>query len=183
MELPKKPTGKTKLSAWLLMAWHCLRAARPKDSGDIVFERQGDGFRAILKKHPRAGKEGGGGSIIRATIAGGINSKVDFFSCNVDGESGLVRVAKPYLLRVSPFDGLTVNGVRYDYFDGQLRQARLPGISSNYVEDQAITPSWQFLETIFVTKNPEGGTGVPTADYLDINADGRCWAEYFRPPT
>ena len=52
MELPKKPTGKTKLSAWLLMAWHCLRAARPKDSGDIVFERQVDGFRAILKKQP-----------------------------------------------------------------------------------------------------------------------------------
>lgn len=46
----KQASGKSPLVDVLNVARACLQERTPMDSGDIIFEKRTDGFRAILKK-------------------------------------------------------------------------------------------------------------------------------------
>lgn len=83
-----------------------------------------------------------------------------------------VLVAKPYLLRRSPFDGQTRDGISYAYTSHFERTATL----DEETEDQVIVPSYVEDDLIYGISNIEGGTNVTNAEFLDINADGRAWA-------
>lgn len=88
-----------------------------------------------------------------------------------------IYVAKPFLLRQSPFDGLTHNGISYAYSSPSLRTATR-GANS---ETQIIIPVYVVDDIIYGLSSIVGGTatnvsGVPV-QYLDLNVDGRAWAK------
>ena len=99
-----------------------------------------------------------------------------------DGEdegSTTYKVALPYMLRSTPFNGKTVHGIAYIYLGNTYRRAQIP----NEVEYQVIVPGYQTGDMIYVVnmanallKDPGGSTMVGITR-LDLNVDGRAWAE------
>ena len=94
-------------------------------------------------------------------------------------ESPEIKIAKRYLLRRSPFDGRTREGVRYLYVTDNER------IASDFVdgrtlrERQFITPSYVWGDLIYATANPLYGTSVVVDDVPVTwlaEVDGRAWA-------
>lgn len=87
-----------------------------------------------------------------------------------------VNVAKPYTLRLSPFDGEEQNGITYTYTDGENRNAD-DGSSS---EDQIIVPAYDLYDdNIIMVMAADTGVivGEETLTLIDINVDGRQWAK------
>jgi len=90
----------------------------------------------------------------------------------------IAYVAKPYLLRRTPFDGETRNEITYTYVTSSERTASKSG------EDditEKLTPSYQVGDVIYVAKNTRYGTSLTVNDVainlIDANLDGRCWAQ------
>jgi hypothetical protein len=106
----------------------------------------------------------------------------DFLICNAfnaditSDES--IFVAKPYLLRRTPFDGLSRNGIAYIYSTDALRTAD----DGSDTEVQVIVPSYVAGDVIYAflgvlaildVENDDGNT----MRFLDANLDGRAWAK------
>lgn len=89
--------------------------------------------------------------------------------------AGAVRIAKPYLLRRTPFDGKARAGITYTYTSANTRTAD----DGNETEDQVIVPSYEAFDLIHVM--------LPVIDVIsfavlkphgiDMNLDGRAWAK------
>lgn len=103
----------------------------------------------------------------------------DYLVCSrhngTSAEAGSVKVALPYLLRKTPFDGKTRNSIAYTYSSVTQRTA---GGS----EAQLITPSYVADDIIYAISGVTGGTGVTDENsepvtWLDLNLDGRAWAK------
>lgn len=98
----------------------------------------------------------------------------DYISCET--ETGLINVAKPYLLRGS----LTSRaGITYTY-SGTDAQARTADNGAD-TEDQEMLPAW-IADDQIIAARVVGGTGITDADdadiqWIDLNVDGRHWAE------
>jgi hypothetical protein len=85
-----------------------------------------------------------------------------------------INVAKPYMLRLTTFDGETRNGVTYAYSDPQTRTASKSG------EDditERITPSFQADDIIRAMSGMTGGTLCADAPVWEMMPDIRSWAE------
>lgn len=90
-------------------------------------------------------------------------------------------IAKPYLLRRTPFDGASRNSIDYTYTDNVTRTAT--DADSN-TETQVVVPSYVVGDIIYATRAIDGGTGVElvttqgriAVEWLDLNVDGRAWA-------
>lgn len=92
---------------------------------------------------------------------------------NVSGDS--VEVARPYLLRVTPFDGTTVNTISYVYNNNEERVATStisPGISQTQVIIPDYVPSQSI---IYYTRT--NTTNITSVVFVDLNVDGRAWAK------
>ena len=96
--------------------------------------------------------------------------------------AGDVKVAKPFLLRKTPFDTLTRNGITFAYTSSTERTATED--SSGDIQNQIIVSSYQVDDLIYVIGNVAGG--VDTQDEnsvdltrLDLNVDGRAWSRKF----
>jgi hypothetical protein len=100
-----------------------------------------------------------------------------------DGHEGAqtIYIAKPYLLRRTPFDGLSRSGITYTYSSHVTRQAD----DGSSTEDQVVVPGYVAGDVIYAVR-PIGGTGVTRPDgsggtydvtWLDLNCDGRAWAK------
>lgn len=111
----------------------------------------------------------------------------DYIDCYpfVGGGNGVdnkqkYRIALPYQLRRSPFDGETRDSVTYEYTSATERTAT----SGSIEETQIIIPPYVTGDVIFAARGIDGGTGVnvgttTTPKYLewqDCNFDGRAWA-------
>ena len=115
----------------------------------------------------------------------------DYITCNemFDDRIGEadVLIAKPYLLRKTPFDGTDDgrNGYTYAYstVSGYEHTERTSTkTEDDSTEDQIVTPAYVVGDEIWAMCNPVGGTGVTDADgkqivWLDQNYDGRQWAQ------
>lgn len=109
----------------------------------------------------------------------------DFIICQPVSESdankGKTRIAKPFLLRKTPFDGKSrVAGgetISYAYTSSSERVATN---TSDETETQVIVPSYSTNDIIFAVHDIKDKTGVRVNDidieWLDINDDGRAWA-------
>lgn len=94
-------------------------------------------------------------------------------------------VAKPWLLRRTPFDNGSRNGIAYVYHTHTTRTASRAAEE----EDQIVIPRYVVGDVIYATHNPAGGTGVSVDEevegppqqipivWLDDNRDSRAWAE------
>lgn len=94
-----------------------------------------------------------------------------------------IRVTKPWRLRKSPFHLKTWNGISYVYTSNVEREATIE--ETGEVEEQVITPPYfpnngdplnPDGDFIYITGEIVGGTGLEARNFLDINADGRAWA-------
>lgn len=126
------------------------------------------------------GKAGGGSPVIVLTL---ISHQDDYLECQ-DGNSNTVYVAKPYMLRRTPFDGVAGGGVAYEYsssFAANQQRIATSVANPSEVETQYITPTYTAGEEIYAVK-VQGVTGVqlptsPPTDlvYIEVN-QGRAFA-------
>ncbi len=91
------------------------------------------------------------------------------------GGSNSILVAKPYLLRRTPFDGQTRDGVTYVYTTDQQRTATIgPDQRTEHV-----TPAYLVGDLVYCVRDVHNGTGVESGGAiigsLEI-AGGRMWA-------
>jgi len=89
-----------------------------------------------------------------------------------------VAIARPYLLRQTPFDGLTRDGITYTYTSKILRTAD----DGNDSITEQIIPKYVNDDIIYGIRAV--GSGVDVRDdseevlyWLDLNVDGRAWAK------
>lgn len=97
----------------------------------------------------------------------------------------LYKVWKPWILRQTPFDGLTRDDITYDYSTINLRSAT---DTDSVVEWQKVTPSYSLRtstvagELVYaIVLTPPASTPYANGDFMDINTAGRCWAETTEP--
>ena len=101
----------------------------------------------------------------------------DYLICRAIDANGVVtasdiNVMKPYLLRRTPFEGNTVNGVAYTYSGNATREA-------DGSETQKITQDYYAGALIYTMKTNitvEVTTGV-FVQLIDTNFDSRAWCE------
>ncbi len=105
----------------------------------------------------------------------------DYLTCySYSGDavtSSVINVAKPYLLRKTPFDGSSRNSISFVYSSNSARTA-----TSGDTEDQVIVPSYVAGDEILAVTNIVGSTGVRDSGnklitWDDLNRDGRAWAK------
>lgn len=90
-----------------------------------------------------------------------------------EGDTDLY-VMKPWLLRKSPFNGQTVNGVSYTYSDAHTREATPSGGDP---ETQKITQDYYTNAVIMVGKmDVTLSAGGQQTNLIDLNDSGRAWA-------
>lgn len=111
-----------------------------------------------------------------------VSVETDYLYCNTwDGVTQgdvAVKVVLPYLLRRTPFDGYTRNGITYTYTSDTEREAD----DGSDTETQVIVPSYVVDDEIYAVRNVTGTSGVRDSDnvpvdWLDLNVDGRAWAK------
>lgn len=113
-----------------------------------------------------------------------VSDEGDFIRCQywngeVSGDE-VFKIAKPYLLRKTPFDGLTdSNDISYLYSDGSTRAA---ADDDGNEEVQVVVPAYRVGDIIYAMKSSFNGTSTVDDEevnikWLDINADGRAWAK------
>ena len=132
-------------------------------------------FGARVPQQPKAkGRHG----VYKLTIS---SVDGDYVICTTPS-GATVNVAKPYLLRRTPFDGTTSgrDGITFTYSSDSQREAD----DGTDTETQVVVPSYVSGDTIYAIRYPVGGTDVTTGGspdesvtYLDINTDGRAWAK------
>lgn len=114
-----------------------------------------------------------------------VSLDTDVIICNTfDGvQQGTddIKVAMPFLLRKTPFDGFSRDGISYVYKTFNSRTAS----RGSDEEEQVIVDSYFLGDVIYATRGIFGGTAVyldaPTNTipivWLDDNRDGRYWAQ------
>lgn len=104
-----------------------------------------------------------------------------------DREELTVSVAKPWLLRRVPFDGKTIDEIKYEYsenFARKLTRISTPPVDNPATEDQVIVPAYKVKDIIYVVSAVSQGILVDEdvdpkqpVLWLDLNVDGRAWAK------
>lgn len=110
-----------------------------------------------------------------------VSEQNDHLVCRSLGADGAIygsdiNVAKPYLLRRTPFDGLARNSITYTYSAANVRLAD----DDTDTETQVIVPSYVVGDTVYgVSVQPDAGVVVDGAAlrFIDLNLDGRAWAK------
>jgi hypothetical protein len=94
-----------------------------------------------------------------------------------------IPVAKPWLLRRTPFDGESRDGITYTYGGSASREGVDDDTSET--ETQLVVPSYVVGDVLFairtlrgtgVTWSPVAGVTDPVL-WLDLNIDARAWAK------
>lgn len=124
---------------------------------------------------------GGGGSPTEVAVERFIVVSVsgDYVTADrADGSESGVKIAKPYKLQRSPWDGNSAiidgNAIHYTYNTDVKRTATTSG---GLVEIQVVVPRYLVDDEIFAC---QADTGVSGVEWQDLNADGRAWARKYQ---
>lgn len=119
----------------------------------------------------------------------------DYMVAEALGTGKTTLLAKPYLLRRTPFDKAGTPtpperlGVTYEYTDAVTREAIRGEGDNEERENQIVIPQYVVGDILFGVRAIFGGTGVRTPDdapgepsnvpvnWIDFNIDGREWAK------
>ncbi|MDP1711946.1 MAG: hypothetical protein Q8K86_05765 [Candidatus Nanopelagicaceae bacterium] len=93
----------------------------------------------------------------------------DYLNVSTVSGSDVYAVLKPYMLRRTPFDGLTRDGIYYTYLTDNERTAENAGSET---EDQVIVPSYVAGDEILAVWGIVDGYPL-----VDLNVDARAWAK------
>ena len=123
-----------------------------------------------------------GGTQFRIKEVGGDWLRCHTLNGTTEGSAD-IYVGKSWLLRRTPFDGETRNGITYTYSSNIKRSA------NNGVDDpetQVVVSSYVVGDVIYAVTNVWGFTDiqaptepVTTVKWLDLNVDGRAWAKEY----
>lgn len=120
--------------------------------------------------------------VSRSFVIDNFNSFGDYLICRTwngsDSGNVLIEVAKPYLLRRTPFHGQSRLGIAYQYTSPVTRTATRDATT----ESQVVNPSFANGDVIYAELPIGGGTGVIAESgkairWLDKNLDARAWAK------
>ena len=140
-------------------------------SNQLVVEQQKDGYRNAV--------DFGTFSIV--------SEEADYIVCTAWNTvtslavGSTVNIAKPYLLRRTPFDGVTITfpnaqDIAYTYTENGTRTAN-DGTSS---QSEILTPQYTVGELLIAFTGMSGGSGVTVSDsmlvWMDVNTGGRQWS-------
>lgn len=188
-QIPSEPAGNAKETAWFRQLLRCIRERTVKVGPGLRVSYKSDGSLIELVGIQRQQTVEAGASIQQYRITAVSNDYIE--GKTWDGTTlgdVAVKIAKPFRLRKTGWDGVTVvynfNGtifsILYTYLatPGSRTAFRAAG---NVTENQAIIPLYSVNDIIYATE-PEGGTLV-TSDgtaltWLDLNVDAREWARY-----
>lgn len=90
-----------------------------------------------------------------------------------------IAVARPYLLRKTPFDGQSRGDFSFVY---EREDKRVSTNLEDETEDQILVDSYDEGEVIFALNGIQGGTDLlddneEVVQWVDMNFDGRYWAQ------
>ena len=187
--LPTDPTGSNPIVDW------CKKIARCIRERSLI---AGPGIRLAYTAR---------GTVVEATAIGApgksqpvslkrflvISVQNDHLVCKeLSGVSAIgpdINVAKPYDLRRTGWDGITVTyavapypgapatrNILYSYDTPILRRAAITLAGLSTTEYQEIIPYYVPNKSQIFAVEPENDTGVAVATWQDLNTDGRAWA-------
>ena len=95
----------------------------------------------------------------------------------------VTKIAKPYLLRQTTYDGQERDGISYVSTRRDKRTATRGGTDPSDAEQQIVVPAYLLDDLVYATAHVKGGVdvsvdGAPLV-WLDDNRDGRAWAAEF----
>jgi len=119
----------------------------------------------------------------------------DFLHCvtwdTIEEGTDIISVAKPYLIRRTPFDSLLdanallrqvspILTLKYEYSEDNIREA-IDVLEEDITEEQIVVPKYVDGDLIYASLGILGGVDVINDDgniveWLDTNVDGRFWA-------
>jgi len=160
---------------------------------DEISPRQGFGIRlsrtpngTMITATPGESDPGEPGQAKQCRVKQVLN---DYLVCaEFDGssEGAQILVAKPYDLRSTGWNGITVVytlypsgtiSISYNYLSPFYRTASNQVGTSITHEDQHIVPYYVPDKSVIYAMQSVNGTGVSSADeWIDVNTDGRAWA-------
>ena len=187
-ELPREPSGNAKEVSWFRILLKCVLQRSIKVGPGLRASYRVDG--TLIELEGRAASGGAGGTIqqYKVTVISDDSITCRTWDGTTDGTSDVI-VAKPYRLRKTPWNGITVvydfNGTSYSIVYSYLatpgfRTAQVTVGGTQTTESQAIIPIYKVGDIIYATE-PEGGTDVfvgSAVTWLDLNVDARAWACY-----
>jgi hypothetical protein len=128
---------------------------------------------------------------VRRFVVENANDYPDTFSVSdfKDGPS-VGHVARPYLLRRTPFHGKSRDGIDYSYTSNVKRTASktVPGSPpTTTTEAQVIVPKYVKNDVLYAVRHifgpldeypvAQGNADKVQTDWVDLNVDGRYWAK------
>lgn len=150
--------------------------------GDGIIIRR-DGVNSIISttRRPLMGVGAVPGSVVAWALVTGLED--DYITCveydpNIGSTTGAgLNVAKPWHLRRTPFDGVTItyltgSELLYTYDATFPEYKRTAENALGYVETQQITPSYFSGEVLTIA---ETDTGVSGTEWLDISSFSKFW--------
>lgn len=184
--LPRPPSGTTPLVQTIRRLIACVQERTVIDGSGLRWFNTGMGMRPILNQ-PDFASGTAGQRIQRFSIS---QVSHEYLQCLLVLEDGTIEadtiynVARPDILRVSVFDGVTRNGERYDYMlgsggDGQTRTVTYTALTpAGLTAVEEIYPKYQGGDQIYAAA-PIGKTPVTFNDvqveWVDLNNGGRSW--------
>jgi hypothetical protein len=183
-QLPRKPTGHSKEVKFLSDIVDCLAERTPLKTDDYELDQKVNGWRI---KPPRS--TGGAGSLEQRMIIKEIHD--DWFRCLPYDKAGqhpadadvkeadYILVAKPWELRMTDWDGQTIDGITFDYSTPDQRTATQA--STGIVETHIVARPWYVGEIILAVNQVTGGTDATDDNLKDIlwedtNQASHAWA-------
>lgn len=119
---------------------------------------------------------GAAGGNIQCRVASEFGDYLTVIKINSGTTVGtLFDVAKPYALRKTPFDGVTINGVTRVYSTNLTRVAS----NSLFGQSEIIVPNYNLgADIIYIAGVDHSDVFVSSAElkFVDLNMDGRVWA-------
>jgi len=181
-ELPRKPSGNSAHVKFLGDVVDVIKERTPLKSDDYGIEQTVNGWRIKFTR-----SKGGSGSLEQRMIVKEIHD--DWFLCLPYGKDGqeppediatpadYIKVAKPYELRRTPWDGETIDGITFDYSDGSHRLATKGTVKEHHI----VARPWYVDEIIVAATSITGGTDQQDLDAQDLvwedtNSASHAWA-------
>ncbi len=190
-DFPRTPMGSSNQALFSRSVLDLIKQCRPlPNDSQYGLELTAVGWRLKMKQ-----ARGGSSSALQRMIVKEIKS--DWFNClpyDKDGEHGTsenyIKVAKPWELRFSDWDGQTVDGISFSYAGEDLNWSRRKATRGSITEIHIVVRPWYVGEIILAATNITGGTdatddgpaddGVaPFTDLVweDTNQAAHAWAQ------
>lgn len=175
MNIPRKmKSGSAMAREWNRMV-DALRSMRPSQgSGTLLTHTPHGTIHNSGFRRSSAGSPSVSATRMRIKSIGQNSYTCRTWDGTTEGSSD-ITVAKPPEMRGISSETLDSVSISYDY-DGDTTYTTRTASWSGGSEDQGIVPRFASSNTEIWATQPDGGTGVSSVTWIDINVAARAWA-------